>query len=152
MLHERSQICTGKGADSLAHRPTGRPSDRQNLLPAMLCIKPSLPPSVRPSSACLGGRGIAKIRHRDSLRLSLSLLSLKWVALLREAIDYFEEEEKEKEMSTRFTGLCSVPHFIRSHNFTCFIFYSVSSLWINYVLHPETDWTLKCNVLKFLLN
>ena len=70
---------------------------------------------------------------------SLSLLSLKWVALLREAIDYFEEEqEEEKEMSTRFTGLCSVPHFIRSHNFTCFIFYSVSSLWINYVLHPAT--------------
>ena len=47
VLHERSQICTGKGADSLAHRP----SDRQNLLPAMLCIKPSLPPSVRPPPA-----------------------------------------------------------------------------------------------------
>ena len=39
--------------------------------------------------------------------LSLSL-SLKWVALPREAIDYFEEEE---EMPTRFSGFCSVPYF-----------------------------------------
>ena len=138
VLHERSQICTGKGADSLAHRPTGRPSDRQNLLPAMLCIKPSLPPSVRPPPAWVV-EALQKFAIETLFASpSLSLLSLKWVALLREAIDYFEEEE-EKEMSTRFTGLCSVPHFIRYLNFTCFIilFRSIFiPVCINCIAHP----------------
>ena len=80
MLHERSQICTGKGADTLNDRPT-------EFVAGHVMYKAEAAASLLPSSACLGGRGIAKIRHRD-----FASLSLKWVAVLREAIDYFEKE------------------------------------------------------------
>ena len=71
-------VCCMSGRKFVQERgqTTHRPTDGQNLLPAMLCIKPKQqPPSLPPPSACLGGRGIAKIRHRDFASPSLSLSS-----------------------------------------------------------------------------
>ena len=76
MLHERSQICTGKGADRRSDRAAefvaGHVMYKAEAAVASRAadsLSSLLPP------ACLGGRGIAKIRHRD-FSLSLSSGSL----------------------------------------------------------------------------
>ena len=85
MLHERSQICTGKGADDA-------PTDgRTEFVAGHVMYKAEAAASLPPSSLRLLGWSRHCKNSPSRLRLSLSL-SLKWVALPREAIDYFEEE------------------------------------------------------------